>query len=124
MRYEFSAVPQAMPLELFATTPPIVQAASLAGSGPRRWPCRASRALTWRTVAPGWARTRRPPSSTSMRPNPCRTSTSSPAPDDCPDRLVPPERNVTGVREAVAARRIAPTSAASAATTTASGVRR
>ena len=38
--------------------------------------------------------------------------------------LVPPERNVTGVREAVAPRRIAPTSAASAATTTASGVSR
>src|SRR4051795_6613127 len=41
-----------MPLELLATTPPIVQADSLAGSGPSLRPYRASRALTARTVAP------------------------------------------------------------------------
>ena len=35
-----------MPLELLATTPPTVQAVSLAGSGPSLRPCRASRALT------------------------------------------------------------------------------
>jgi hypothetical protein len=34
--YEFCVVPQHMPLELLAMTPPIVQADALAGSGPRR----------------------------------------------------------------------------------------
>ena len=42
-----------MPLELFAITPPIVHAISLAGSGPNFLPKRASRALTARTVTPG-----------------------------------------------------------------------
>ena len=41
-------------------TPPTVQAISLAGSGPSRRPYGASRALTIRTVTPGWTRTRRP----------------------------------------------------------------
>ena len=59
-------VPQVMPLELLATTPPIVQADSLAGSGPSLRPYGASRALTWRSTAPGCTRTRAPPSSTSM----------------------------------------------------------
>ena len=81
VRYVFSTMPHAMPLELFATTPPIVHATSLAGSGPRRWPWRASRALTCRTVAPGWARTRVPPSSTSMRRNALRVSIRMPSVD-------------------------------------------
>ena len=34
--YEFCVVPQHIPLELLAMTPPIVHAAALAGSGPRR----------------------------------------------------------------------------------------
>ncbi len=34
VRYELNSVPHTIPLELFATTPPIVHAASLAGSGP------------------------------------------------------------------------------------------
>ncbi len=34
VRYVLSTVPQFMPEELLATTPPMVQAASLAGSGP------------------------------------------------------------------------------------------
>ena len=42
-----------MPEELFATTPPRVQATSLAGSGPSIRPYRARRVLTERTVAPG-----------------------------------------------------------------------
>ena len=32
--YVLNSVPQTMPLELLAITPPMVQAASLAGSGP------------------------------------------------------------------------------------------
>ena len=38
VRYALSAVPQVIPLELLATMPPTVQAASLAGSGPSRRP--------------------------------------------------------------------------------------
>ena len=34
--YEFCVVPQHIPLELLAMTPPIVQADALAGSGPSR----------------------------------------------------------------------------------------
>ncbi|MCY1234441.1 hypothetical protein D9M72_470240 [compost metagenome] len=34
VRYVLSTVPQFMPEELLATTPPMVHAASLAGSGP------------------------------------------------------------------------------------------
>ena len=60
VRYVFCVVPHAIPLELFATTPPIVQAISLAGSGPSLRPWRSSRALTCRTVAPGPTRTRWP----------------------------------------------------------------
>ena len=53
-----------MPPELFAITPPIVQAAELAGSGPSRRPCGCSSELTWPRIVPGRARTRLPPSST------------------------------------------------------------
>ena len=46
-------MPQLIPLELLATTPPIVQADSLAGSGPSMRPKGRSAALTARTVVPG-----------------------------------------------------------------------
>lgn len=48
--YMFRSVPQVMPLELLAMTPPSVQAVSLAGSGPSRRPNGASRAFTARSV--------------------------------------------------------------------------
>ena len=89
-------MPHAMPLELLATTPPIVQADSLAGSGPSLRPYPASRALTARTVAPGCTRTRAPSSRTSMPRKLRRVSTSTPSLVACPDRLVPPERKVSG----------------------------
>ncbi len=104
VRYAVRAVPDDMPDELFATTPPIVHAISLAGSGPSRRPCRSRCALTSRSVAPGTQRTRSPPSSTSTRVKRVRVSTSTPAPDAWPDRLVPPERNVTGSPRRVASR--------------------
>ena len=53
-------MPHAIPEELLATTPPSVQALSLAGSGPSLRPCASSRALTCPTVAPGPTRTRSP----------------------------------------------------------------
>ncbi len=91
-----NSVPQAMPLELLATTPPIVQADSLAGSGPSLRPYRASRVLTARTVAPGWTRTRAPSSSTSICRKLRRVSTRTPSAVAWPDRLVPPDRKVSG----------------------------
>ena len=63
------------PLELLATTPPMVQAISLAGSGPSLRPCRGQAGVDLRTVAPGCTRTRAPSSSTSTRaevPRGCR----------------------------------------------------
>ena len=93
-----------MPDELFATTPPSVHAPSLAGSGPSLRPYAARRALTWRIVAPGPTRTRAPSPSTSTRRKWRRVSARIPPVTAWPDRLVPPERNVSGtpVRRAVA----------------------
>ena len=59
-------------------------------------PVRASRAFTWRTVAPGCTRTRAPSSSTSTSRKCRRTSTSTPSVTAWPLRLVPPERKVSG----------------------------
>ena len=87
-------IPQAIPLELFAITPPIVQATSLAGSGPNFLPNRASLAFTARTVAPGWTFTFNPPSSTSKLRKFLRVSTRIPSVTDWPERLVPPLRKV------------------------------
>ena len=95
--YEFSTVPQHIPLALLATTPPIVAAAFDAGSGPSRYPWRLRAALARARMVPGLLRRVRPPSST-VHPIQCRmTSTRIPSPWDCPDRLVPAARNVTGI---------------------------
>src|ERR671929_155735 len=75
-------------------TPPIVQAPSLAGSGPSRRRYGASRAFTARTVTPGCTRTRAPSSSTSTPLNPVRVSTSTASLSACPDSDVPPPRTV------------------------------
>ena len=92
------------PEELLATTPPTVQADSLAGSGPSLRPYRPRRRFTWRRVTPGWTRTRAPSSSTSTSRKCRRVSTRTPDVPACPDRLVPPERNVSAApsRRAVA----------------------
>ena len=66
VEYELNSVPHAIPLELFATTPPIVQAISLAGSGPSLRPYLANAIFTCFTVAPGCTRTRAPLSNTSI----------------------------------------------------------
>ena len=108
----FCSVPQAMPLELLAMTPPMVQAISLAGSGPSLRPCRARWALTLRTVAPGCTRTRAPPSSTSTPRKAARVSARTPSVTPWPDRLVPPERKVSGTPLSWLARNSAATSAA------------
>lgn len=47
-----ACVPCDIPLELFATAPPIVQAVSDAGSGPSLRPCRRRRGFTARTAGP------------------------------------------------------------------------
>ena len=122
--YVLSTVPQAMPDELLATTPPMVQAPSLAGSGPNLRPYGASRAFSARTVTPGWTRTRAPSSSTSMPLKLRRTSTRTPSVRAWPLRLVPPERKVSGTPWAALARSSRPTSSALPATTTACGIRR
>ena len=111
-----------MPDELFATTPPSVQAPSLAGSGPSLRPWAARRALTCRTVAPGPTRTLAPPSRISMSRKCRRVSTRMPSVTACPLRLVPPDRNVSGTPDRLAATNSLPTSAASRGTTTACGV--
>ena len=120
--YVLNFVPQAMPDELFAITPPSVAAPSDAGSGPILRPYGARCALTWRTVDPGWTRTRLPPSSTSTPRKCLRTSTSMPAPPAWPDSEVPPERNTTGAPDVAEARNAAATSWAVRASTTTSGV--
>ena len=51
--YVLNSVPHAMPLELLATTPPMVQAISLAGSGPSFLPYFAKARFTCFTVDPG-----------------------------------------------------------------------
>src|SRR5699024_12794662 len=110
-----------MPEELLLTTPPMVAADSLAGSGPNLRPYSAKRALTCATVSPGSTRTTRPCSSTAMLRKPRRTSTSKPSPDACPDKDVPPERKVTGRLCCLATRKACATSYTSEATITALG---
>ncbi len=110
-----------MPEELLATTPPTVQATSLAGSGPSLRPNRARRVLTARMVAPGWTRTRAPSSRTSIPVNPVRVSTRTESLSACPDSEVPPLRKVSGTPRRVQARITSATAAASRAVTTARG---
>ena len=57
-------MPQRIPPELFAITPPTVAASVLAGSGPSLHPCRASNAFARPSTVPGRTRARPPPSST------------------------------------------------------------
>jgi hypothetical protein len=95
-----------MPLELLATTPPIVQATSLAGSGPSLRLKRASEVLTARTVAPGLIETCSPWLPTFILRKFLRVSTRNPSLVACPLRLVPPERNVTPIPSSVARAKI------------------
>jgi len=105
-------------------TPPIVQAISHAGSGPSFVPCRARRALTARSVAPGPVRTRLPPSSTSIERK-CRlVSASTPEVPAWPLRLVPPDLNVSGTPAEAQAASSAATLPADAGVATATGVSR
>ncbi|PSK61667.1 hypothetical protein B0E53_06430 [Micromonospora sp. MH33] len=119
-----NSVPQVIPLELLATTPPTVQADSLAGSGPSLRPYGASRALTCRSTTPGCTRTRRPSSRTSRSRKCRRVSTSSRSVTAWPLRLVPPERKVSGVPVWRLCRSRAATCSASAGVTTALGCSR
>ncbi len=124
MRYAVAVVELVMPDELLATTPPTVQAASLAGSGPsRRW-YGASAAFTRRTTAPGSARTRAPSSNTVTPPKCRRVSTRTASVPACPDRLVPPDRNVSGTPSRCAVASSAATSGTEDGVTTAAGVSR
>ena len=117
-------MPQLMPEELSARTPPKVHATDEAGSGPSLRPYLARTALTATTVAPGWTRTLRPPSRTSMPRNDLRVSTMTPFVRPCPDRLVPPERKLTATLWRLAAAMAAATSEVDPARTRTPGVRR
>ena len=90
-------VPQRMPPELLAITPPTVAMSVLAGSGPRPYPWGASTRLAKPMSVPGPTRARRPSSSTRTREKWRRTSTRMPSLWACPFRLEPPPRSVTGV---------------------------
>ena len=89
-------MPQRMPPELLAITPPTVAMSVLAGSGPSLRPCGASTRLAWPSTVPGLTRASAPPSSTATPPKWRRTSTRMPSPWPCPLRLVPPARKTTG----------------------------
>ena len=90
-------VPQRMPPELLAITPPTVAMSVLAGSGPSFRPYGASTRLAWPSSVPALTRARRPSSSTVTPSKWRRTSTRIPSPWPCPFRLVPPARSVTGI---------------------------
>ena len=85
-------------------TPPMVQASSLAGSGPSRRRYGASRLLTARTVTPGSTRTRAPSSRTSTPWKWVRVSTSTLSLIAWPESDVPPPRRVSGTPSRVQAR--------------------
>jgi hypothetical protein len=95
-----------MPLELLATTPPIVQATSLAGSGPSLRLNLASDVLTARTVAPGLTETTSPFSPTLIPRKFLRVSTKNPSLLAWPLRLVPPDLKVTPIPSSVAIEKI------------------
>ncbi len=124
VRYELRVVPAVMPEALLATTPPIVQAIALAGSGPRTRPYGASAALARTTVVPGRMRARAPPSRTSTPAQWRRTSTRTSSPCACPLRLVPAARKTTSRPLPCAYDRTAETSSRSSATTTTCGTKR
>ncbi len=96
VEYESRVVPQRIPPELFAITPPTVAMSVLAGSGPSLRPWGASTRLACPRIVPGLTRTRSPSSSASTPLKWRRTSTRIPPPWPCPLRLVPPPRRVTG----------------------------
>ena len=53
-------VPQRMPPELLAMTPPTVAMSVLAGSGPSLRPWGARTRLAWPSIVPGWTARARP----------------------------------------------------------------
>ncbi|RPK36204.1 hypothetical protein EES39_32145 [Streptomyces sp. ADI92-24] len=124
VRYELRLVPAVIPEALLATTPPIVQAIALAGSGPSSRPCRARVALARMIVVPGRMRARAPPSRTSMPAQWCRTSTRMSSPCAWPFRLVPAARKTMLRPLPCAYDRIAETSSMSSGTTTTWGTNR
>lgn len=124
MRYELRVVPAVIPEALLATTPPIVQAIALAGSGPSSRPCRARAALARTTVVPGRMRARAPSSRTSMPAQWWRTSTRMSSPWAWPFRLVPAARKTTSRPLPCAYDRTAEMSSMSSGTTTTWGTKR
>ena len=99
-------VPQRIPPELLATTPPTQAMSVLAGSGPSLRPCGASTRLAWPSTVPGLTRASgldlrpalaRGAGSTATPPKWRRTSTRMPSLWPWPLRLVPPARKVTGI---------------------------
>ena len=100
-------MPQRIPPELLATTPPTQAMSVLAGSGPSLRPCGARTRLAWPSTVPGLTRasaasissppSRGVPGSTATPPKWRRTSTRMPSLWPWPLRLVPPARKVTGI---------------------------
>ena len=97
VEYESFVVPQRIPPELLATTPPTVAKSVDAGSGPSLRPSGISTRFTCPSVVPGRTRTVSPSPSTSMPVQWRRTSTMIPSPWPWPFRLVPAARSVTGI---------------------------
>ena len=90
-------VPQRIPPELLAITPPTQAMSVLAGSGPSLRPCGARTRLAWPSTVPGLTRARAPSSSTATPVKWRRTSTRMPSLWPWPLRLVPPALKVTGM---------------------------
>ena len=93
-------MPQRIPPELLASTPPTQAMSVLAGSGPSLRPWGQRTRLAWPRTVPGLTRALAPSSSTSTPVQCRRTSTRIPSLWDWPLRLVPPARKVTGTLDA------------------------
>ncbi len=110
-----------MPDELLLTTPPILQVAWLAGSGPSFLLSGFSTLLACATMIAGPSVMRSPPSSTCIFLKPSPSTASTPSELDWPLSEVPAARKVSGSRSARAAAITARTSSSELMTTTIAG---
>ena len=96
-------MPQHMPEELLAMTPPTVQTLTDAGSGPRRKPYGAKARLALNITVPGFTLIRSPSSNTVHPAQFFLTSIRMPSPWAWPERLEPAARMVTALEGFIAA---------------------
>ncbi len=95
--YALFSTPQHIPLELLDKIPPIMAEPMEEGSGPSFLPKGRRVAFTRPPIAPPCTLTLAPPSIGWMLRQWRPISTSQPSVTDCPDKLVPPARKVTGI---------------------------